>query len=79
MALFALSSGLSSYAATAFSGDGGVIAMESSFLRPVQKRDSVLIADQLEYGVSIKGIAEGTGLVFPDYSKVFADSVELVS
>ena len=79
LALFALSSGLSSYAATAFSGDGGVIAMEGSFLRPVQKRDSVLIADQLEYGVSIKGIAEGTGLVFPDYSKVFADSVELVS
>lgn len=58
---------------------GGAVAMDGAFLRPVQKRDSVLIADQLDYGVLIKGLAEGTRLAFPDYSKGFADSIEIVS
>jgi hypothetical protein len=52
---------------------------EGSFLRPLQKRDSVLIADQLMYGVLLKDVAEGTRFAFPDYSKGFSDSVEVLS
>jgi len=62
-----------------FAQNGGVIQSEGSFLRQLQKRDSVLIADQLEYGVELKGVSENTQLMFPDYSKQFIDSVEVVS
>lgn len=57
---------------------GKVVEMKGSFLRPLQPRDSVLIADQLKYGFRLEGVAEGTGLAFPDFSKGFSDSVEVV-
>ena len=34
-----------------------------SFLRPLQERDSVLIADQLLYGFELDGVTEGTKLI----------------
>ena len=46
---------------------GGVIEAEGSFLRQVEKRDSVLIGDQLWYGVLLKDVADGT--VFPNSRK----------
>lgn len=51
---------------------------EGSFLRPVTKRDSVLIGDQLEYGVSLNGIKENTGLGFADFSERFGDTLLVV-
>lgn len=57
----------------------GVIELGGSFLTPLQERDSVLIADQLRYGFRLDGVKEGTGFAFPDYSKGFRDSVEVVS
>ena len=36
-----------------------------TFLEPVQKRDSVLVADQLRYGITLEDITEGTPLVLP--------------
>jgi len=57
---------------------GKVIEMNGSFLRPLEPRDSVLIADQLKYGFRLEGVTEGTGLGFPDYSKGFRDSIEVV-
>ena len=36
-----------------------------TFLEPLQKRDSVLIADQLRYGVVLKDVAEDTPLALP--------------
>lgn len=57
----------------------GVKEVTGSFLRPVQQRDSVLVADQLFYGFRLDGVKEGTGFAFPDYSKGFRDSVEVLS
>lgn len=36
-----------------------VIPMQEAFLRPLVKRDSVLIADQVEYGVKLDGLSGG--------------------
>ena len=36
-----------------------------TFLEPLQKRDSVLIADQLRYGILLKDVPEGTPLALP--------------
>ena len=36
-----------------------------TFLEPIQKRDSVLVADQLRYGITLEDITEGTPLVLP--------------
>ena len=45
-----------------------VVPGGESFLRPLQQRDSVLIGDQLRYGVLLKDVAEGTQLAFPRLS-----------
>lgn len=37
-----------------------------AFLEPLQKRDSVLVADQFRYGLELEGIAEGTPLALPE-------------
>ncbi|MCI1639749.1 MAG: hypothetical protein LKI42_00555 [Bacteroidales bacterium] len=60
---------------------GDVINLQGSFLRKLQKRDSVLVADQLQYGFRLDGIMEGTRFALPDYSSGFADSasVEVLS
>ncbi len=58
---------------------GMVIRSEDSFVEPLQKRDSILIADQLRYGFHMKKVAEGTQLALPDFSKGFMDSVEVLS
>ena len=38
----------------------------NTFLEPLQKRDSVLIADQFRYGVVLENISEGTPLALPE-------------
>lgn len=38
-----------------------------TFLEPLQKRDSVLVADQLRYGVVLKDVPEGTPLALPEF------------
>lgn len=58
---------------------GMVIRSDDSFLEPLQKRDSILIADQLRYGFHMKKVAEGTQLALPDFSNGFMDSVEVLS
>ncbi|MGN1046405.1 MAG: hypothetical protein ACI4QG_04850 [Candidatus Cryptobacteroides sp.] len=45
---------------------GKVIPMGQSFLENLQKRDSVLIADQVLYGCELKDVEEGTLLGFPE-------------
>lgn len=37
-----------------------------AFLEPLQKRDSVLVADQLRYGLELKDVQEGTPLGLPE-------------
>ena len=36
-----------------------------TFLEPIQKRDSILVADQLRYGIALENIEEGTPLALP--------------
>ena len=56
-----------------------VVPAGEAFLEQLQPRDSVLVADQLEYGFELHGVEEGTGFMFPDYSKGFCPGVEIVS
>jgi len=39
------------------------------FLEPLQKRDSVLIADQFRYGIELKDITEGTPISLPEFQQ----------
>lgn len=52
--------------------------MEGSFLEPLQKRDSILIADQLRYGFTLQDVEEGTDINLQDYSGVFGDTLVVV-
>lgn len=55
-----------------------ILPMQGSYLEQLQQRDSVLIADQLHYGVELKQLPMGTGLAFPDWSKEFCEGVEVL-
>ena len=45
------------------------IHADGEFLRRLQKRDSILIGDQLEYGFKMEGMVDGTVLGFPKLSQ----------
>ena len=49
-----------------------------AFLEQLQKRDSILIADQLEYGFTLEGVEDGTALALPDWSELSNDTLTLV-
>ena len=49
-----------------------------TYLRQLQERDSILIADQLEYGFVLEGVNEGTALALPDLSPLDGDTLALV-
>ncbi len=53
----------------------GLDPVDGAYLRQCQKRDSVLIADQLEYGVVLEKVQKGTGLALPDFSAGLGDSL----
>ena len=53
--------------------DGG-----EAFLEPLQKRDSVLVADQFRYGIELKDVAEGTPLALPEIQMEKDSPVEFV-
>ena len=54
-------------------------AERSSFLRQVTPRDSVLIADHLQYGFVLRGLEDGTGISLPDFKDTLMTGVEVVS
>lgn len=56
-----------------------IIPSGEAFLRQLQQRDSILVADQLEYGVEIAGVENGAILGFPDFASVSNDTLTLVS
>lgn len=70
---------VSMVAAMAMASPDGVVRMDGAFLHQMQKRDSVLIGDQLQYGVSLEKVEEGTEFMLPDLSKGLMDSIEVVS
>lgn len=56
-----------------------VIPMEEgAYLKQLQPRDSILIADQLEYGFNLENVQEGTEFMFPDLSVLPQDTLALV-
>ncbi len=56
----------------------GPVDAGEAFLRQLQKRDSVLIADQLRYGFRLDGLQEGSGLRLPEWKEDDADSLMVV-
>ena len=56
----------------------GIIPSGQSYLKQLQQRDSILIADQLEYGVEMTGIPADAILAFPDYTRAMTDTLTLV-
>ena len=58
---------------------GRIIRMEGSYLEPLQKRDSALIADQFRYGFHLNDVAAGTQFKLPDLSEGLMDSIDVVS
>ena len=55
-----------------------VIPSGHTSLRQLQQRDSILIADQLEYGLSLDSVKAGTGIALPDLSGISNDTLCLV-
>ena len=49
-----------------------------AFLEQLQKRDSILIADQVEYGFTLEGVEDGTVLALPDWSSLSSDTLTIV-
>ena len=49
-----------------------------AFLNQLQERDSILVADQLEYGFVLDSVAPGTGLALSDFAKVSNDTLTFV-
>ncbi len=68
-----------SVSAQVLSDTSSVKEIEGSYLQQLQKRDSVLIADQLVYGFELDGVEAGTEFSLPDYSGGFCDGVTVVS
>ncbi len=54
-------------------------SVQGAFLTQMQERDSVLIADQLMYGVELKGVDEGTRLFFPEIQEDTTGRMVVVS
>ena len=50
----------------------------NAFLNNLQKRDSILIADQVEYGFRLDSVAKGTVIALPDFSAISGDTLTLV-
>lgn len=64
--------------AVAMVSPDGLVRMDGSFLHQLQKRDSVLIGDQVLYGVTLSDVEEGTSFMLPDLSKGLMDSIVVV-
>lgn len=57
----------------------GFVPAGETFVRQLLQRDSILIADQLEYGFELDGISPADQYALPDFSKEkFMDSIEVV-
>lgn len=56
-----------------------VVPAGSTFLKQLQQRDSILVADQLEYGFLLDGVKPGTALALPDLREVSNDTLVVVS
>ena len=58
---------------------GAVIPRGETFLTQLQPRDSILIADQLEYGFEMKDVPDSVVLRWPEVSQPFMENVITVA
>ena len=56
----------------------GVIPSGEAFIQPLAKRDSILIADHVQYGFRLKDVNPGTRFALPDWSEVSNDTLTVV-
>lgn len=49
-----------------------------AYIKQLQPRDSILIADQIEYGFELEGVKNGTLIALPDFSIISNDTLTLV-
>ena len=49
-----------------------------AYLKQLQPRDSILIADQVEYGFQLDSLAEGTAIALPEFAEVNGDTLTLI-
>ena len=56
-----------------------LIPAGQAYLKQLQPRDSILIADQIEYGFRLDSVRTGTKLALPDFSGASNDTLTLVS
>ena len=55
-----------------------VVPAGQAWLRQLQPRDSILIADQIEYGFQLDSVPAGTTLALPDFRDASNDTLTLV-
>jgi hypothetical protein len=67
---------LLSFAAIAQKGE--IVYQKGAFLKQLQERDSILIADQVLYGFDLKGVEEGTMFAFPQVTDTLMVGVDIV-
>ena len=58
---------------------GEIVYQKGAFLKQLQQRDSILIADQVVYGFDLKGVEEGTQFALPQVKDTLMEGVEIVS
>ncbi len=49
-----------------------------AYFKQLQQRDSILIADQFEYGFTLEGVEPGTGLAMSDFETISSDTLTMV-
>lgn len=57
---------------------GGIVPAGKAYMKQLQPRDSVLVADQIEYGFELDSVAVGTQLALEDYSELSNDTLTVV-
>lgn len=66
------------FSALLASAQGKIVQMGEAFIRPLQERDSVLIADQLFYGFELNQVEEGTRFAFPQIGDTLMTNMRVV-
>ena len=62
-----MAQGVAQPADTAVVSRGTIVQMKGAFLAPQEPRDSILIGDQLMYGVEMRLVEEGTAFAYPQW------------
>ena len=55
-----------------------IVPAGNATLEQMQKRDSILIADQLRYGVTLEGLDKDCGVAFPDLGAISNDTLTVL-